>query len=81
MYICLRLEYSERCVETLQLPFLFCKANWQSYLQFTAESLTSGVDFSISAESDNFVFLAIPAGTAAFACEVRFTPPWSEICN
>jgi len=26
-YFTLRLEYSESCVVTLQLPFLFCKAN------------------------------------------------------
>jgi len=37
--------------------------------------LTSGVDFSISAEGDNFGFLAISAGTAAFVSAAYFTPP------
>jgi len=72
--VTLRLEYSENRVVTQQLSFLFCKANGRSYLQFTAESWTSGVDFSISAEGDNFVFRAIPVGTTAFVCAVRFTP-------
>jgi len=36
---------------------------------------------SISADGDNVVFLAIPAGTAAFACAVRFTPTWSGVCD
>jgi len=60
---------------TPQLSFLFLKATQQSCLQFTPGSLTSGVDFIISAEGDNFVFLAIPAGTAAFAWEAHFTAP------
>jgi len=36
---------------------------------------------SISAEGDNFVFLAIPAGIPAFVCAAHFAPPWSEVCD
>jgi len=33
---------------------------------------SSGVDFGISAEGGNFVFLAIPAGAAALVCAAHF---------
>jgi len=52
--VILKLEYRESCVAKAQL--FFCKANWQSCLQFTAGSWTSGVDFSVSAEGGNFAF-------------------------
>ena len=52
----LRLEDRESCAVALQLSFLFCKASWQSCLQFTARSWTGGVDYSISDGGDKFVF-------------------------
>jgi len=87
MYIYLRLGsdlegriQGKLCSDTTTFFFVLQSQLYQSCMRFTAESWTSGVDFSISPEGDNFVFLASPAGTAAFVCAVRFTP-WSEVCN
>jgi len=66
--VTLRLEYRESCVATLQLSLCFAKPINKPVCNSPLAVRTSGVDFSISAEGDNFVFLAIPAGSVAFVC-------------
>jgi len=60
MYISLILEYWESCVVTQQLSFLFCKVICKAVCNSPVKVEQTSVDFSISAEGDSFVFLAIP---------------------
>jgi len=86
VYISLRLgsdleirKQGKLCSDTTTFVFVL-QSQWKSASHCWKLNQRCWFYFSISAEGNNFVFLAIPAGTAAFVCAVRFTP-WSEVCD